>query len=233
MLKGKIFRIKFGSSNIEYHVTFENRKTLGIKVYPDCTVIVTAPKGSDMTKVAAIIRQRAPWILKQLNEFLSYHPLTPPRNYLNGETHLYLGRQYRLRSDRLGTAVKLGRGKIIVGTKNRSAKASLNKWYRERALEYFGAVLQQQVPRFNAYKIKMPTLKVRAMRTRWGSCTPDGCIMLNPELVKAPKICIEYVIIHELCHLVHHNHTKKFYALQRRMMPDWERAKVRLEKALV
>ena len=71
------------------------------------------------------------------------------------------------------------------------------------------------------------------MAKRWGSCTPNGKIILNPELIKAPKGSIEYVIIHELCHLIHHNHTKAFYNLQQRMMPDWKKWKERLEYSLV
>jgi predicted metal-dependent hydrolase len=70
------------------------------------------------------------------------------------------------------------------------------------------------------------------MPTRWGSCTPKGKIILNPELIKAPKGCIEYVIIHELCHLVHHDHTQKFIDLQTKEMQDWEKWKNKLEKLL-
>jgi len=67
------------------------------------------------------------------------------------------------------------------------------------------------------------------MKLRWGSCSANGNIILNPELIKAPKACIEYVIIHELCHLLHRNHTKAFFALQSRVMPDWEKWKNKLE----
>jgi predicted SprT family Zn-dependent metalloprotease len=70
------------------------------------------------------------------------------------------------------------------------------------------------------------------MPTRWGSCTPKGKIILNPELIKAPKGCIEYVIIHELCHLIHHDHTQKFLDLQTKEMKDWEKWKMKLEKLL-
>jgi predicted metal-dependent hydrolase len=73
---------------------------------------------------------------------------------------------------------------------------------------------------------------LREMPTRWGSCTPNGKIILNPELIKAPKGCIEYVIIHELCHLIHHDHTRKFIDLQTREMQDWEKWKMKLEKLL-
>ena len=70
------------------------------------------------------------------------------------------------------------------------------------------------------------------MEKRWGSCTRNGKITLNPEMIKAPKACIEYVMVHELCHLVHHNHTRDFYDLQSRMFPDWQKWKDKLEKTL-
>ena len=73
---------------------------------------------------------------------------------------------------------------------------------------------------------------IREMPTRWGSCTAKGKIILNPELIKAPKVCIEYVIIHELCHLIYHDHTQKFLDLQTTEMPDWEKWKLKLEKLL-
>jgi predicted metal-dependent hydrolase len=80
--------------------------------------------------------------------------------------------------------------------------------------------------------VKPTGIYLQNMPTRWGSCTPNGKVILNPELIKAPKRCIEYVIIHELCHLVHHDHTQKFFALQKNMMPDWVKWKSRLEKLL-
>lgn len=234
MSRNSYHHIKFGSKRIDFQLLFGSRKTLGIKVYPDCTVTVTAPNGADLDRILTKLKEKAPWIQKQQNEFLSYHPLTPPRKYVNGETHLYLGRQYRLKLQpaRIDD-VKVSRGKIVVYVRQGSAKRVLEKWYREKAGEYFSKVLRQQLPRFMDFKIKQPELLVRVMRTRWGSCTRTGQVILNPELIKAPKICIEYVVVHELCHLVHHNHTKKFYSLQQRMMPDWLKAKERLERALV
>ena len=89
------------------------------------------------------------------------------------------------------------------------------------------------LPLFKKYEIIKPELHIRSMEKRWGSCTPNGKIILNPELIKAPKGSIEYVIIHELCHLVHHNHTKSFYDLQEFMMPDWKKWKEKLEHSLV
>lgn len=224
----------FGSREIKYELSYQDRKTLGIRVYPDCKVRVIAPLDITVEKLKTKLREKAPWILKQQLEFLSYHPLTPPRKYVNGETHLYLGRQYKLRIERAATnEVKLFRGRIFVLKKdNITAKNLLSEWYRDKAIIHFEETLKKILPLFNRYNIDQPELQIRQMSTRWGSCTPKGKVILNPELIKAPKGSIEYVIIHELCHLVYHNHTRAFYDLQETIMPDWKKWKERLETTL-
>jgi len=225
-------KLSFGSKEITYELIFKERKTLGIRVYPDCSVKVIAPTEITENHLEEKLRKKAPWILKQQNEFLSYHPLTPPRKYINGETHLYLGRQYRLRLEPAeANKVKLYRGRIVIYRKeNYDPKKLLNEWYRKKASVYFKNTLDSLLPLFKKYKIEEPSLQIHNMKTRWGSCTPQGKVILNPELIKAPKGSIEYVIIHEICHLVHHNHTKAFYDLQEKIMPDWRKWKDRLER---
>lgn len=239
--------LTFGSSKIAYSLDYTARKTLGIQVHPDCSVHVKAPEGTAMDKVTETLRKKAPWILQQQREFLSYQPHTPPRRYVNGETHLYLGRQYRLRivngelltdDDSLDT-VKLDGGRLKVYTEDGSydhVKKLLNAWYRQKAAEWFARLLPLGYARFKG--IELPPLSaiplvLREMPTRWGSCTATGKLILNPELIKAPRPCIEYVIIHELCHLVHHNHTRAFYTLQEKVLPNWRKLKDRLERSLV
>ncbi|MCE7053899.1 M48 family metallopeptidase [Algoriphagus sp. AGSA1] len=225
----------FGSRKIDYELTFQDRKTLGIKVYPDCRVKVIAPIETSKENLKAKLREKAPWIIKQQLEFLSYHPLTPARKYINGETHLYLGRQYKLRIENADTnEVKLFRGRLLVYKhKKSSTQRLLSEWYREKATVHFEETLKKILPLFARHNIHRPELEIRHMSTRWGSCTPKGKVILNPELIKAPKGSIEYVIIHELCHLIHHNHTRAFYALQETIMPDWKKWKERLEHSLV
>lgn len=227
--------IQFGSVEIEYVLDFKDRKNLTIKVYPDCIVKITAPYETPLEKIEQHIKKKAPWIIKQQREFLSYQPFTPERIYVNGETHLYLGRQYKLRVETdIRNEVKLFRGRITVLCKNdNNVKEILSKWYREKAFVHFEEILNKVFPLFKKHKITKPELYIRSMEKRWGSCTPNGKIILNPELIKAPKGSIEYVIVHELCHLVHHNHTKAFYNLQEFMMPDWKKWKEKLEHSLV
>jgi predicted metal-dependent hydrolase len=90
-------QISFGSKNIAYQLKYTQRKTLGIQIQPSGQIMVIAPLESDTKSISAKVRQKAPWILKQINTFTKYKPGTPPRRYVNGESHLYLGRQYRLK----------------------------------------------------------------------------------------------------------------------------------------
>ena len=225
---------KFGSKEINYELSYQERKTLGIRVYPDCKVRVIAPNETTEEKLKSKLREKAPWIIKQQLEFLSYHPLTPPRQYVNGETHLYLGRQYKLKIDNAPhNEVKVYRGRLMLFKKENASPANiLAEWYREKAAIHFQDILNKVLPLFKRYGISTPDLLIRYMPTRWGSCTVKGKVILNPDLVKAPKGSIEYVIIHELCHLVHHNHTRAFYDLQEYIMPDWKKWKERLENTL-
>ena len=235
MMIEHIHTIQYGSVVIDYDLSFQERKNLTIKVYPDCSVKIIAPYDTPLQKIEKQIKKKAPWIIKQQREFLSYHPLTPERIYVSGETHLYLGRQYKLRIETDNkNEVKLFRGCITVLCKEESSvKEILNKWYREKAFSHFEEALNKTLLLFKKYNITKPELHIRFMEKRWGSCTPNGKIILNPELIKAPKGSIEYVIVHELCHLIHHNHTKAFYELQVSMMPDWKKWKERLEHSLV
>lgn len=226
--------IQFGSKKIDFRLEYSNRKSLGITVTPDMEVLVKAPAGTSMEKVKEKIRKKAPWIIKQQGFFLSFQPKTPKRKYVSGETHLYLGRQYRLHIQTgENESVKLKGSFIeIVANEKARAKDLLHDWYLQHARAKFHAIAQPLIEKFKKHKVEPSAIILRNMSTRWGSCTPKGKIILNPELIKAPKGCIEYVIIHELCHLVHHDHTKKFMDLQTREMPDWEKWKDKLEKIL-
>ena len=221
----------YGSKKIEFDLRFNHRKTLGITVTPKMEVIVTAPMKASMKKVNALVTKRAPWILKQQSFFLTFYPKQPPKRYISGETHLYLGRQYRLKI-RKGRReeVKLHGRFVDVSCKNRGrVKALLKAWYLQHAELKFISLVDKWAEDFD---VLAPNVAIRVMPKRWGSCTVNGKVILNPELIKAPTGCIEYVIVHELCHLVHRNHTQKFVQLQSKMMPDWERWKMRLERLL-
>lgn len=226
--------IQFGSRIIDFRLEYSNRKSLGITVTPEMEVLVKAPTDTTLALVKEKIRKKAPWIIKQQSFFLSFQPKTSNRKYISGETHLYLGRQYRMQI-KIGKdeSVKL-KGKFIEVTANEKSRSKdlLNDWYLNHARTKFQALAAPLIDKFKKYKVEPSSIVLREMPTRWGSCTPKGKIILNPELIKAPKGCIEYVIIHELCHLVHRDHSQRFIDLQTKEMKDWEKWKVRLEKLL-
>lgn len=236
--------IDFGSKRIDFKLEYSDRKSLGITVTSDLEVQVRAPIDTSIEIISEKLRKKAPWILRQQSFFLSFHPKTPARRFIAGETHLYLGRQYRLKIesevwtiDNEGT-VKVKSGFIYILTQNRDnehIKKILKHWYSQKAEEKFKEIAAPLINLFILHhKLSLFPfpLSIREMPTRWGSCTHKGKIILNTELVKAPKGCIEYVIIHELCHLIHHDHTQKFIDLLTKEMPDWEKWKMKLEKLL-
>ena len=229
-----IDEVQFGSKTISYKLKFSDRKTLGISVNSEMEVSVKAPENTSLEKIKDKIKLKASWILKQQSFFLSFHPKTSKRQYVSGETHLYLGRQYLLKVTITNKSEVKYKGRYIeVYTPNKEKAPQLVKyWYRERAKIKFAEIAEPLIEKFKKYKVEPKGLFIQEMATRWGSCTPKGKIILNPELMKAPKPCIEYVIIHELCHLIHHDHTRKFIELQTKEMPDWEKWKDKLEKFL-
>lgn len=232
-----IISIGFGSISIDATVTLKERKTLTIQVHPDGNVLVIAPNSLTRHEITSAIKRKAPWILKQQNQFALSKPQTPPRKYVSGETHLYLGRQYRLKINHSESDyVKVYKGWMHVGTSNPTCikvEKLVKQWYRTKANQIFDNIVDDVLPKFSKYKIEKPQILIRTMRKRWGSCANNGKITLNTELVKAPKGSIEYVITHEMCHIIYLNHNKEFYNLQSKMMSDWIVWKKRLEKCLL
>jgi predicted metal-dependent hydrolase len=224
---------------IPFVVGFRRRKSLAIVVHPDLRVEVTAPADSPLDKVLPRVERRAAWIVRQRRFFERYQPTLPARRYLSGETHLYLGRQYRLRV-RQGTpeGVKLA-GKFFevrVRAPNdvQRIERLLDEWYREHARLVFDRRLALSLAATASIDLAdTPRLMLRRMVRRWGSCTRAGNILLNVDLVKVSVSCIDYVLTHELCHLKVHSHSKEFYRLLDRCMPDWKARRERLNRYVI
>ena len=227
------YQLQFGESLIAYEVTHAARETLAINVRPDLQVDVVAPLNADLPTIEDKVRKRAAWILRQQRELALYLPHIPPRQYVSGESHRYLGRQYRLKVQQGDFAsVKLKRGFLMVVTPDKADSAQVQTlvegWYRTQAKRVLSQQLQAMLPRFTRVGVpREPQLSIRTMKSRWGSCTEAGVITLNVKLMQVPKAYIDYVLVHELCHLMEHNHSQRFYRLLDRMMPDW---RVRREK---
>lgn len=227
--------IEFGSRQIRYRLHRADRKRLRIVVSPALTVNVFAPKSAKEDQIREAVKKKAPWIAKTLDKLETYHPLPTPKRYVSGETFVYLGRQYRLRvrNGPKQPAKMLGRFLWVwVEDKNdnKSIRRVVDAWFRKRARETLDRYMNKCYTIASRHGVPEPLSVIRVMRTRWGSCSPAGRITLNVKLVQVPVHCIEYVIMHELCHLKHHNHSKAFYALLTRCQPDWRKRKETLER---
>ena len=227
--------IQYGATLIEYDIEFVDRKTLGIKVLPDGTISLKAPIDATLDDIRNKVHHRAAWILRQKRYFESFGTPTTERQYISGESHLYLGRQYMLKiKEGKSNAVHYQNNILEVVCQNKKeAGRVLQLWYLERAQIKFPEYAKPIIEQFAAYGVQPKSVGIRKMEKRWGYCTKDGNIYLNPRLICAPRCCIEYVITHELCHLVHHNHNKEFYALLSKEMPHWEKWKTKLERIMI
>ncbi|WP_269937764.1 M48 family metallopeptidase [Arthrobacter sp. HY1533] len=231
----ELHTLQFGTSTIHYRVGFRDRATLAISVEPTGDVVVAAPQEAGFEAIAEKVRIRGRWILQQQAYFRQFTPRTPPRQYVPGETHLYLGRRYRLRMEPGTEArVRAVRGFFLVSGVDfydaERIKTLLDGWYLDHARIQFSKRLQQCRERFPAQGDFTPSsIKLQAMKSRWGSMSASGRLLLHPHLVRAPVDGIDYVITHELCHLEIPNHSRDFYQLLTKVMPDWEKRKDRLE----
>jgi predicted metal-dependent hydrolase len=229
--------LKYGDRETRYSVATAERLTskILIHVHPDGLVEVEAPQTGTATAIRAAVQKRARWIFDNLDAAKDARAYALPREYVGGETHFYLGRRYRLLVREESTApssVKLVRGciEITAPVEDKAAiKRRLRSWYRARASEYFQRRLPHIVDRLD-WVTEVPSMKMVPMQYQWGSCTPSGSIHLNPALIRAPRHCIDYVLLHELCHLKEHNHSKKFYALLDKHAPNWVDTKAELDR---
>lgn len=229
---------QYGTTPIPYRVYYRVRRTLGIEVHPDRSVVVLAPTGIHPDIIRQRVLRRGAWITRQQRYFDRFLPSRPVREGTAGETWLYLGRRHLLRVRKAASpSVKLTRGELIVCLPDPSdrvhVKRLLAAWYHSHTRKRFTTeVLKALETMRTQHPVRTPRLVYRTMMRRWGSCTSSGTLVLNPDLIQAPVMCIRYVVLHEICHLLHHDHGKEFFALLGRTMPDWRRWKERLERAM-
>jgi predicted metal-dependent hydrolase len=229
--------IRYGDELIQFEVRSQPdrvRQRLAIHVEPDGRVLVDAPVGVDVAKLLDGVKRRARWISQQLEVFRAQRAHARPHEYVSGESLSYLGRRYRLKvivEDDARLVARMRGAFIEVTTPERQAdlvSRALADWYRLRAREVFSQRLQVVAEPLR-WVHHLPPTRLQFMKLQWGSCSPTGRITLNPWLVRAPRDAIDYVLLHELCHLKHHNHGHAFYALLGRHMPGWQGIKARLD----
>lgn len=206
-------------------------KNTTLKVKPNGEVILTTPLESSDEYISHVINKRNLWI-KQKLEFFSRYQYSQ-KEYVSGEDFKYLGKSYRLKViESKQEYAKLQRSYLELYVKNTANKERkqtiIYDWYYKKALLYFYNLIEKLN---KTTKQEINNIQIRKMKTKWGSCNPNTKnINLNIELIKKPKICIEYVIFHELAHLIHPNHSKEFYNYLTCYMSDWQKRKELLEK---
>jgi predicted metal-dependent hydrolase len=208
-------------------------KHINLKVKPSGEVILTVPIHSDERDIAYVLKKRSGWIDKKIAFFEAYRD-RDEKEYVSGENVRYLGRNYRLKViESKEESVRLQKGYLQVFVKDtinyNKKKRLIKAWYMKKAKIHFLKAIEK-------YKIvvkkEIVNIHIREMKTRWGSCNPSkGYINLNLKLIEKPTECIEYVVFHELAHLVYANHSIKFYNYLSFFMSDWRKRKERLEKS--
>jgi predicted metal-dependent hydrolase len=227
-------RIHYGQNEFTYQICYvaTRQNKVAIHVHPDGSVQVDAPPNTELPDIREAVQKRARWVIKHLSKLQEQGQAVLPRTYVSGETHFYLGRRYLLKICKgKDCHVKLSRGQFQIQTDSvtlKHIKRLLWAWYREHATHVFQKRLEEIYANLHWVK-EAPKWKLLAMKKQWGSCSPKGIVSLNPHLVKAPRECVDYVILHELCHLKEHNHSPKFYKLLDQNMPDWKARKVKLD----
>lgn len=228
--------IEYGGEQIYYKIVANPylQSKIKIHVHPNASVEVEAPKQENLSSIKSAVLKRARWINTQVEQAKRKNEYVLPREYNSGESHFYLGRRHKLRiniENENPTGVKLYRGLININVRvndKAAIKRRLEDWYFDRANKYIRHRLSLVINEIDWVE-DTPPLKLVAMKKQWGSLSPQGIVHINPWLIKAPVDCIDYVLFHELCHLVERNHSKNFYQLLKSKLPDWEHRKTRLD----
>lgn len=208
------------------------RRSISIQVYHDGAVKVRVPKGVKQDVIDKIIKSKKSWIESKIAFFKqSQNTNLKKKEYADGEIFYYLGRQYKLNiiESKLNFVELIGDVILVYKNSRSSVKKILHKWFLSRAMAFFNERLRINFEIFSLYyKYRLPMLKLRKMRSRWGSMSSRGIMTLNVHLISAPVECIDYVIMHELCHLKWQSHGKRFYQLQERLVPNYKDLKKKL-----
>lgn len=220
----------------DYRIVREKRKSFAAEVNPDFQVVIKAPNEAPDIAVDDFIRRKTKWINKQLDYFRQFNR---PENsqIVSGCSVLYLGRQYQLIIEKAAwkNAIRVLKNKIYILSsapqKTDEINAAFQKWLSSRAETVFSERLAECMKSFP--NMTRPELKIRKLKKRWGSYLKKHQIVLNPDLIKASKRSIDYVIFHELCHALYPDHTAEFYSLLSTKMPDWRNVKEKMEIKLL
>lgn len=225
-------QIKLG--NITVDVVQKDIKNLHLSVYPPTgSVRIAAPLRMNIDVIRVYAISKLSWIKKQQKKLADQQRETP-REYLTRESHYYLGKRYLLKVIEVNTLpkVELDHNKVILYVRPGANKAKrqqvLESWYRERLKE----IAHTQIKKWQkTMKVSINEFAIRKMKTKWGTCNIDAKrVWLNLELAKKPEHCIEYIVVHELVHLLERHHNERFIAYMNQFLPQWRHTKSELNK---
>lgn len=211
---------------LDYNVVYsDRRKTLTITVERDRSVVVKAPTGTSLEQITKAIESRKLWLYEKINHSQKYHPpLHPPgKELVNGESLLYLGRSYRLELVDTVREIQFSNNRFLVPRDRTQPRGKVfQDWYIQQAKATI-------LPRVRLYAdrlgVNFNEAKIADSKYRWGSCTPNNNVTFNWRLIEAPMFVIDYVIVHELAHLIEPNHTPRFWNIIHAQIPTVEKAK--------
>lgn len=222
---------------IHYCLERKNVKNLNLRVRKDGNVFVSANETVSYQEIDEFVCRKASYIIGAIDHFQQMAQYkSHPKQYVSGETFYIQGRGLRLQVSQAKKDTVSSDGVYIfleVKDANNIEKKRriVTRFLDQQCKTVFADVMEELYPLFGKYGVKKPILRIRDMETRWGSClTKKGLITLNKRLIEAPRNCIEYVVMHELCHFIHPNHSKNFYAFLSMLMPDWKERKKELER---
>lgn len=231
-------RIVQGKETIlRYTLVRKKVKNLNMRIYPEGKICVSANFYVPVSHIDAFVLSHQKSIAEILEKYEKIRENMPkPMQYVTGEKISYLGEALCLQVESGKTESAEKRGNYFIlrvkDIHDFSQKEKLiSKWLKERQREVFDEICREIYVKFQPYGIPYPQIKIRTMKSRWGSCQPyKGIITLNAKMIAAPKEAIEYVVLHEFAHFIHQNHSKEFYSFVEKMMPDWKERKALLEK---
>ena len=200
------------------------RRTVAIQIHPDKRIELKVPLLYNIDEVEPFLVKHHRWIFNRLDA--PEKKSREPKKFVDGEMHYFLGKQYPLRIIiSPENTVEFRDDTIIVYAKYNVSDLMvvlLERWYYQQAHQVFQEISIPLMKQMEKYNVFPKSFTIKKMKTRWGSCSSKGSINLNLDLIKLPEGCIKAVILHELCHLVHMNHSTEFYALMTAEMPDWK-----------
>ena len=219
----------YGTQKIEFVVIYRNRKNLSINIEPPNIITVIAPTDKSKNEIIETVKTKSKWIVQKLFEIREIEYRKYNREFINGESFLYLGRNYKLQIDVIegltSSKAKLSRGKFIIITPDKDfdkIKCTLESWYKEKAAEKIAERVSYYQPHFSQ---KPKRIIIKNQKKRWGSCTKDNKLLFNWKCIMAPSPVLDYIVVHEMCHLVHLNHSSEFWRLLKRILPDYKERK--------